>query len=182
VPKDPVTSGNAEAGVFAYVQAYAGRSGRMPGSVDYSWTESWDISPGQPLRFRDAEQPASNHSSGGDSSASMRLTAWECYRAVRSCESNLAISGAVARDYFISGHRAAPPTGSPPSVTLAADWPQDATLRILHSSVAGEKPDLYARGLRIVRPVPTPAHHRNQHGRSHDSWAYILMHENVPAY
>ncbi|GLX51755.1 hypothetical protein Shyhy01_47050 [Streptomyces hygroscopicus subsp. hygroscopicus] len=34
VPKDPVTSGNAEAGVFAFVQAYAARSGRMSGSVD----------------------------------------------------------------------------------------------------------------------------------------------------
>jgi hypothetical protein len=40
VPKDPVTSGNAEAGVFLRVQAYAARSGRMSGSVDYSWTGS----------------------------------------------------------------------------------------------------------------------------------------------
>jgi len=31
VPKDPVTSGNAEAGVFAYVQLYAAPSGRMSG-------------------------------------------------------------------------------------------------------------------------------------------------------
>lgn len=38
VPKDPVTSGNAEAGVFAYVQAYATQSGHMPRAVDYSWT------------------------------------------------------------------------------------------------------------------------------------------------
>jgi hypothetical protein len=38
VPKDPVTSGNAEAGVFAYVQPYAARSGRMSGAVDYVWT------------------------------------------------------------------------------------------------------------------------------------------------
>jgi hypothetical protein len=29
VPKDPVTSGNAEAGVFAYVQAYAAGSSSM---------------------------------------------------------------------------------------------------------------------------------------------------------
>lgn len=48
VPKDPVTSGNAEAGVFAYVQPYAARSGRMPGSVDYSWTESRSVCAGQP--------------------------------------------------------------------------------------------------------------------------------------
>ena len=48
VPKDPVTSGNAEGGVFAFVQAYAARSGRMSGSVDYSWTGSWAIVPGQP--------------------------------------------------------------------------------------------------------------------------------------
>jgi hypothetical protein len=34
VPKDPVTSGNAEAGVFAYVQACATRSRRMSGSLD----------------------------------------------------------------------------------------------------------------------------------------------------
>jgi hypothetical protein len=40
VPKDPVTSGNAEAGVFAYVQAYATRSGCMSGSVDEAWTGS----------------------------------------------------------------------------------------------------------------------------------------------
>lgn len=33
VPKDPVSSGNAEAGVFAFVQAYAARSGRMSRSV-----------------------------------------------------------------------------------------------------------------------------------------------------
>jgi hypothetical protein len=38
VPKDPVTSGNAESGVFAYVQAYAARSGRMSGPVDEAWT------------------------------------------------------------------------------------------------------------------------------------------------
>jgi hypothetical protein len=30
VPKDPVTSGNAEAGVFAYVQADAAESSRLP--------------------------------------------------------------------------------------------------------------------------------------------------------
>lgn len=40
VPKDPVTSGNAEAGVFAYVQADTARSGSMTGSVDYLWTGS----------------------------------------------------------------------------------------------------------------------------------------------
>lgn len=38
VPKDPVTSGNAECGVFAFVQACAARNERMSGSVDYSWT------------------------------------------------------------------------------------------------------------------------------------------------
>lgn len=43
VPKDPVTSGNAESGVFAYVQACAARSGRMSGSVDEAWTGSWSI-------------------------------------------------------------------------------------------------------------------------------------------
>jgi hypothetical protein len=47
VPKDPVTSGNAEAGVFAYVQACAARSGRMSGSVDEAWTGSWSIAAGQ---------------------------------------------------------------------------------------------------------------------------------------
>jgi hypothetical protein len=46
VPKDPVTSGNAEAGVFAYVQADATRSGRMSGSVDEAWTGSWSIPAG----------------------------------------------------------------------------------------------------------------------------------------
>jgi hypothetical protein len=40
VPKDPVTSGNAECGVFAYVQACAGRSGRVSGAVDEAWTGS----------------------------------------------------------------------------------------------------------------------------------------------
>jgi hypothetical protein len=40
VPKDPVTSGNAEAGVFAYVQVCAAQSGRMSGSVDEAWTGS----------------------------------------------------------------------------------------------------------------------------------------------
>ena len=38
VPIDPVTSGNAEAGVFAYVQACAAWSGRMSGAVDYAWS------------------------------------------------------------------------------------------------------------------------------------------------
>lgn len=47
VPKDPVTSGNAEAGVFAYVQACAARSGRMSGSVDEAWTGSWGIAAGE---------------------------------------------------------------------------------------------------------------------------------------
>jgi hypothetical protein len=46
VPKDPVTSGNAEAGVFAYVQANAVRSGRMSGSVNEAWTGSWSIAAG----------------------------------------------------------------------------------------------------------------------------------------
>ncbi|RPF36236.1 hypothetical protein EDD92_6271 [Streptomyces sp. TLI_185] len=40
VPKDPVTSGTAEAGVFAYVQSYATLSGPMSDSVDYLWTRS----------------------------------------------------------------------------------------------------------------------------------------------
>jgi hypothetical protein len=52
VSKDPVTSGNAEAGVFAYVQAYAARSGRMPGSVDEAWTGSWGIVAGKALKGR----------------------------------------------------------------------------------------------------------------------------------
>jgi len=43
VPKDPVTSGNAAVGVFAYVQACAARSGRMSESVDEAWTGSWSI-------------------------------------------------------------------------------------------------------------------------------------------
>jgi hypothetical protein len=47
VPKDPVTSGNAGAGVFAYVQACAARSGRMSGSVDEAWTGSWGIAAGE---------------------------------------------------------------------------------------------------------------------------------------
>ncbi|MGW9032511.1 hypothetical protein ACWGQ5_52890, partial [Streptomyces sp. NPDC055722] len=34
VPKDPVTSGNAEYGVFVFVQRYAAGSGPMSGSVD----------------------------------------------------------------------------------------------------------------------------------------------------
>ena len=46
VPKDPVTSGNAEAGVFAYVQAYAALSGRMSGAVDEAWAGSWHITAG----------------------------------------------------------------------------------------------------------------------------------------
>ncbi|SDN77855.1 hypothetical protein SAMN05444921_14015 [Streptomyces wuyuanensis] len=41
MPKDPATSENAEDGVFAYVQAYAARSGPMSGSVDEAWTGSW---------------------------------------------------------------------------------------------------------------------------------------------
>jgi hypothetical protein len=48
VPKDPVTSGNAEAGVFAYVQPDAARSSPMSGSVDEAWTGSWDIAAGEP--------------------------------------------------------------------------------------------------------------------------------------
>jgi hypothetical protein len=47
VPKDPVTSGNAEAGVFACVQAYAAWSDRMPESVDEAWTGSWGIAAGE---------------------------------------------------------------------------------------------------------------------------------------
>ncbi|BBC93663.1 hypothetical protein SRO_2487 [Streptomyces rochei] len=47
VPKDPDISGNAEAGVFAYMQACAARSGRMPGSVDEAWTGSWSIAAGE---------------------------------------------------------------------------------------------------------------------------------------
>jgi hypothetical protein len=46
VPKDPVTSGNAEAGVFVFVQPSAARSGRMSGSVDELWTGSWSIAAG----------------------------------------------------------------------------------------------------------------------------------------
>ncbi len=42
VPKDPVTSGNAEAGVFAYVQPDAARSDRVSGP----WTGSWHIAAG----------------------------------------------------------------------------------------------------------------------------------------
>jgi hypothetical protein len=49
VPKDPVTSGNAEAGVFAYVQADAARSGRMSGSVGEACTGSWSIAAGRRL-------------------------------------------------------------------------------------------------------------------------------------
>jgi hypothetical protein len=40
VPKDPVTSGNAEAGVFLLVQACVARSGRMSGFVDEAWVGS----------------------------------------------------------------------------------------------------------------------------------------------
>jgi hypothetical protein len=40
VPEDPVTSGNAEYGVFVFVQAYAAWGGRMSGSVDEAWTGS----------------------------------------------------------------------------------------------------------------------------------------------
>jgi hypothetical protein len=47
VPKDPVTSENAEDGVFAYVQAYAGRSGCMSRAVDEAWTGSWCIAAGE---------------------------------------------------------------------------------------------------------------------------------------
>ncbi len=52
VPKDPVTSGNAESGVFAYVQASAARSGCMSESVDEAWTGSWSIAAGEPWRLR----------------------------------------------------------------------------------------------------------------------------------
>ncbi|GAA2876040.1 hypothetical protein GCM10010524_04320 [Streptomyces mexicanus] len=45
--KDPVTSGNAEYGVFVFVQACAARSGRMSGSVDETWTGSWSIAAGE---------------------------------------------------------------------------------------------------------------------------------------
>lgn len=34
------------------MQACAARSGRMPGSVDYPWTESWCVFPGQPAHVR----------------------------------------------------------------------------------------------------------------------------------
>jgi hypothetical protein len=40
VPRDPVTSSDAECGVFACVQAYAALSNLMSQSVDYSWTRS----------------------------------------------------------------------------------------------------------------------------------------------
>lgn len=46
------------------MQPYAARSGRMSGSVDYSWTGSWTVSPGQTRSFWRARQPASGHSSG----------------------------------------------------------------------------------------------------------------------
>ncbi|BDD74822.1 hypothetical protein GCM10023177_54120 [Streptomyces violaceoruber] len=52
VPKDPVTSGNAEAGVFVYVQACAARSGRMSGSVDEAWTGSRRIVASNEARWR----------------------------------------------------------------------------------------------------------------------------------
>jgi hypothetical protein len=52
VPKDPVTSGNAEAGVFVFVQAYVAQSGRMSGSVDYSWTGSCGIGAGHARKRR----------------------------------------------------------------------------------------------------------------------------------
>jgi hypothetical protein len=40
VPKDPVTSRNAEAGVFAYVQPDVALSNPRTRAVDYSWTGS----------------------------------------------------------------------------------------------------------------------------------------------
>jgi hypothetical protein len=66
VPKDPVTSGNAEAGVFAYVQAYAARGGSMSRSVDEAWTGSWSITAGEQasatpsVRLREARPKASD--------------------------------------------------------------------------------------------------------------------------
>jgi hypothetical protein len=84
VPKDPVTSGNAENGVFAYVQACAARSGRMSRLVDYSWTGSWGIVPGQPQGFRSAPQPASGHSSGaGGGSGSFCRSARRAFSPLR---------------------------------------------------------------------------------------------------
>ena len=46
VPKDPVSSGNAETVVFAYVRVDAARNGRMSRSVDEAWTGSWPIAVG----------------------------------------------------------------------------------------------------------------------------------------
>jgi hypothetical protein len=55
VPKDPVTSGNAEAGVFAYVQPDAARSGSMSRSVDEAWTGSWSIAAGDEAPWSQVE-------------------------------------------------------------------------------------------------------------------------------
>jgi hypothetical protein len=49
VPKDPVTSGNAAVGVFAYVPPYAAVSDRVSRPVDYSWRRSCGIVPVQQL-------------------------------------------------------------------------------------------------------------------------------------
>lgn len=57
VPKDPGISGNAEAGVFAFVQACAARSGRMSGSVDEAWMGSWSIAAGGAPRWSRADLP-----------------------------------------------------------------------------------------------------------------------------
>jgi hypothetical protein len=54
VPKDPVTSGNAENGVFAYVQPDAARSRCMSGSVDVLWTGSWSIPAGDETHWSQA--------------------------------------------------------------------------------------------------------------------------------
>ncbi|GHA59072.1 hypothetical protein GCM10010330_08750 [Streptomyces tendae] len=64
MPKDPVTSGNAEAGVFAYVQAYAARSGRVSGSVDEAWTGSWSIAAGEVREKAMSHQLQSAHPVG----------------------------------------------------------------------------------------------------------------------
>lgn len=50
VPKGPITSGDAEAGVFTYVQACAAWSGCTSGSEDEAWTGSWGVVAGGATR------------------------------------------------------------------------------------------------------------------------------------
>jgi hypothetical protein len=61
VPKDPAISGNAEDGVFVYVQMYATPSGPMTRSVDSSADRAGDIAPyGEPAGG-DASSAANHH-------------------------------------------------------------------------------------------------------------------------